>query len=187
MSLGELIDRVMTLLGCDADAAFKVAQEVYSPGRDDYSDDVLRYAANAVGVGEDEGEEPVQTAPEMMPEMTMDPVEVLRQVYLACPRCVPADEDGKVHVPRIGRAPQEEQHAIPQEILDELPDHVKLLLMQIDVFNAEANVVFYDEANGVDRRMPAIDLTRYGSGEDLRAGIDALLSRIQRVVAADWN
>lgn len=187
MTLGHLIDRVMTLLGCDADDAFKVAQEVYTPGRDDYSDDVLRYAANKLGVAgtpEDE-QEPVQTAP--MPEMTMDPAEVLREVYLACPRCVPADEAGNVHVPKIGRAPQEEQHAIPEELLEQLPEHVRVLLLDLDVLNAQANVVLYDEANGVDRRMPPIDLARFQSGAELHQALEVLLKRLPQVLAADWN
>lgn len=185
MTLGELIDHAMTVLGCDADDGFKVAQEVYSPGRGDYSDDVLRYAAERLGVAQPAEGEPVQTTP--LPEMTMDPAEVLRQVYLACPRCVPADDDGKVHLPKIGRAPVEEQHQIPQEFLDQLPEEVRVLLIDLDVVNGTAEIILYDEANGVDRKLPPIDLARYKSGEELHEAIGVLLRRLPRVLAADWN
>ena len=184
MTLGELIDHITNVLGLEAADAFKVAQEVYSPARADYSEDVLRYAATKLGVLS----EPVQTAPPTpMPEMTLDPAEVLREVYLMCPRLVPADDDGKVHLPRIGRAPQDEDHQIPAHLLEQLPEHVRVLLFDLDVVNAEANVVFYDEANGVDRRMPPIDLTRYHSGEELHEALDVLLRRLPSILAADWN
>lgn len=187
MSLGELVDRVIELLGCDAAEAFKVAQELHAPDREDYSDDVIRYAAAKLGVEAGGGDEPVQAPPTPMPEMTMDPAEVMRQVYLMCPRLVPADEHDNVHIPKIGRAPVEEQNAIPQEILDEIPEEWRVLLLQLDVFNAQANVVFYDEANGVDRRMPPIDLERFESGEQVREALDVLLKRLPRILAADWN
>lgn len=188
MSLGELLDLVERTLGCDAADAFRVAKEIHVDGREEYSEDVIRYAAVKLGVeAHVAGDEPVQAPPSPMPEVTMDPAEVLREVYLACPRCVPADADGKVHMPEIGRAPQEEQHAIPAEILDGLPEHVRLLLMEIDVFNGEVTAVFYDKANGVDRKMPPIDLTRFNSAEQLNEALDVLLRRLPRIIAADWN
>lgn len=184
MTLGELIDRITSLLGLEGEDAFKVAQEVYSPGRADYSEDILRYAATKLGLLS----EPVQTAPATpMPEMTMDPAEVLREVYLMCPRLVPADEDGKVHIPKLGRAPQDEEHKIPEELLEQLPEDVRVLLFSLDVFNGTADVTFYDEANGVDRTMPTIDLTRYGSADALNEAITTLLGRMPKYLAADWN
>lgn len=186
MSLGELVDKVMALLGCDAADAFKVAQTLYSPEREDYSDDVIAYAGANLGVKAEAGEEP---APPDAPlaEITMDPAEVLRQVYLMCPRLVPADEDGKVHMPVIGRAPQEEAHAIDPAFLEQLPEEIRVLLMELDVMNGTANVVLYDEANGVDRRLPPIDLTRFTSSEALHEALGVMLKRLPKYLAADWN
>lgn len=186
MTLGELIDRVQLLVGCSPQDAFRVASELHVDGRTDYSDDVIKYAAVKLSVGAAEQDEDAP-APTPLPEISMNPAEVLREVYLACPRCVPADDDGKVHLPKIGRAPVEEQHEIDPEFLEGIPEHVRVLLLDLNVFNAEANVVFYDEANGVDRRMPPIDLTRFESMDELGDALDVLLKRLPRVIAADWN
>lgn len=184
MTLGELIDRVMALTGADAPEAMQVANTLWQGDRD-YTDSEIQYAAQHLGIGA--SEEPVQTVQTPMPEMTMDPAEVLRQVYLACPRLVPADEDGKTHIPRVGRAPQEEQHALPEELLAGLPEHIKVLLMKVDVIEGTMTPVFYDEANGVDRALGSIDLTRYSTPEQLEAALTVLLKRLPRVLSSDWN
>lgn len=188
MTLGELLDLVERTLGCDAADAFRVAKEIHVDGREEYSEDVIRYAAAKLGVeANGQGEGPVQEPPTPMPEMTMDPAEVLRQVYLMCPRLVPADEEGNVHMPVIGRAPQEEAHAIDPEFLEQLPEEIRVLLMELDVINGTANVVLYDEANGVDRRLPPIDLARFNSAEALNEALDVMLRRLPKYLAADWN
>lgn len=185
MSLGQLVDKVMEVLGMDVDGAMKVAQELYVPNREDYSEDVIRYAADKLGVTLEPETEPEPATP--VPHMTMDPAEVLRQVYLACPRCVPADGEGNVHVPVIGRAPIDEEYEIPAELLDSLPEHVRVLVMDVNVMNGEVSLVLYDEANGVDRRMPPIDLTVYDTPEKFHGAIDTLLGRLPRILASDSN
>jgi hypothetical protein len=189
MTLGELIDRVQALLGCDASDAFKVAQEIHTAGREDYSDEVIQYAAAKLGVRGEKFEHIgiEDEAPTPLPELSMDPAVVLREVYLACPRMLIADDEGKTHIPRLGRAPQEEQHAIDPEWLEQVPEEMRVLLLSVDVFNATAEVVMYDEANGVDRKLPPIDLTRFTDGRELGEALDVLGSRIPKYLAADWN
>lgn len=188
MTLGELIDRVMEVTSLDAPGAMDVANMLWQ-GERDYTENEILYAAAGVQaqVKQDAGET-VEHTP--LPEMTLDPAEVLRQVYLACPRLVPADDEGKVHVPRIGRAPKEQQD-LPQEVIDEfladLPDYVKLLLLRIDVIEGTMTPVFYDEANDVDRALGSIDLTRFDTPEQLNEALDVLLRRLPRVLASDWN
>lgn len=189
MTIGELIDHVHGLLGCDFQDAIRVAQELYAEGRADYPDEVIQYAAAKLGVRGEKfdhiGVEDEPAAP--LPELSMDPAVVLREVYLACPRMLIADEQGKTHIPRIGRAPQEEQHAIDPEWLEQVPEEMKVLLLSVDVFNAQAEVVMYDEANGVDRVLPRIDLTRFADGQELYEALEVLGSRIPKYLAADWN
>lgn len=186
MTLGELIDHVLLHMGCESGEAMQIANTLWQGDRD-YTDSEIEYVAASLGIDRP-GDEPVQTEPSTpMPEMTMDPADVLRQVYLACPRLVPADEDGKVHIPRIGRAPQEEQHAIPEEFLAGLPEHVKVLLLSVNIIDGTMTPVFYDEANGVDRALGSIDLTRFSTPEQLNAALDVLLKRLPRVLASDWN
>lgn len=190
MTLGDLVDLVVrTLPHLEPPAAFVVANEMWQ-GERDYTNREVLYAASKLGVVDPP--EPVVTAPPAPePEMTMDPVEVMKELYRCCPRALPADADGRIHVPRIGRAPKDSpffQGEAAHEYLDQLPDDIKLLIGRIDLVNSRVTITLYDEANDVDRDVGPLDLTRYDSSAELERAIRVLLSRLQsRVLPADWN
>ena len=51
----------------------------------------------------------------------------------------------------------------------------------------EATVWIYDEANGIDRPIGPIDLTRYSGPQAFERGLQALMARARFVLTADWN
>lgn len=127
------------------------------------------------------------------PEISVDPAVVLSEVYGACPRMLSprtddqgARVDEKVYVPKIGRCPTKLQE-LAGDAIDQLPDHVKALLVKLNIEDAAMTVWLWDEANEIDRPIGPIDLTRYTTGSELREALETLCSRIGRVLAADWN
>jgi hypothetical protein len=198
MTLGELVDRVSTITGLEGRPAFDVAYELLDDEgnpRDDASNpDVIAETARKLGHDVPEPERPVQTQEGPAPEVSMDPVEVLAEVYRALPRCLPKQEDhDAVYLPRIGRAPKDsvfysdEVGAELRDQIDQLPEEIKVLIGDVDVFRGEVTFTLYDEANDVDRRIGPIDIDRYASGEQLHEAIMTLLGRLPRVLAADFN
>lgn len=113
-------------------------------------------------------------------EMTMDPAEVLSEVYLVCPRVL------MQNVPKMGRAPAEAQQHFP-ELMAELPDEIKVLLVKIDMLEGAATFWIRDEANDVDRPIGPIDIRRYDSEHALEEAFNVLLQRMNKVLAADCN
>ena len=153
-----------------------------------YTEAGIRYAAENLGLT---GEEPVQQqerTPE--PQMTMDPAQVLSEVYRACPRCLPKqDGHDQVYMPKVGRAPKESVF-YSEELraqLDALPEHIRVLIGHVSVFEGTVTFTLYDEANDVDGFIGPIDLTRFADSEQLRAAIEVLIGRLGRVLAADFN
>lgn len=113
------------------------------------------------------------------PEVSMDPEVVLAEVYKHTPRVLCAA------MPVIGKAPRDIE--IPEELLEQLPEEVRLLVGSIDLVNEHVTIALYDEANEVDRVIGPIDLRRYEDGQQLKQAIDVLLARLPRVLAADFN
>ena len=187
MTFGELVDRVIEVTGLAPEDAAKVAGELYGAERA-YTEAGIRYAAENLGLT---GEQPVQQqerTPE--PQMTMDPAEVLGEVYRACPRCLPKQEGhDRVYMPRVGRAPKESVFYSDElrAQLDALPEHIRVLIGHVSVFEGTVTFTLYDEANDVDRFIGPIDLTRFADGEQLREAIEVLIGRLGRVLAADFN
>jgi hypothetical protein len=177
MTLGELIDRVLHVTGLDPPDAMRLANELWQ-GERDYTNREIAYAASKIATGEPE-------APTPEPEMTLDPAEVLAQVYKLCPRVLCQ------HVPRLGRAPKDSRFFREQdvdELLAGLPDETKLLIGAFDLVNGRLTITMYDEANDLDRDVGPLDLARYRSSEELDAAIRVLVSRLQsRVLPADFN
>jgi hypothetical protein len=120
-------------------------------------------------------------------EVTMDPALVLSEVYESMPRVLCAE------MPRIGQAPDELRQLDP-ELVDQIPEELRLCLVKIDMFEGKATFWLRDEANDVDRPIGPIDLTRYGSGQQVIEAIETLLRRdangvlrLDRVLSADFN
>lgn len=118
----------------------------------------------------------------------MDPATVMEQVYWMCPRLTPADDDGKVHIAKLGRAPEEaRQYEGLAELIDEMPDEMKAVLVKIDMFEGAATFWLRDGANEIDRPIGPIDLSAYDSERALMEAMTVLMKRIDKVLAADWN
>lgn len=129
------------------------------------------------------------------PDVEMDPEAVFAQVHLANPgRLIPAT-DGKVSLPRIGLAPEQAMRMMDDEAREKLEElraeadseGVFAALTALDLGAMEATVWIYDEANGIDRPIGPIDLTRYSGPQAFERGLQALMARARFVLTADWN
>lgn len=189
----ELLERVRNLTGLDGRAASAVAidiidDEAFGPERPPSAAEILDRAESLGYTVERKGA--VDTARHAMPEVEIDPAEVLKAVYRECPRMLPKLEGhDAVALPRVGRAPKESifyDDEIRAQI-DALPEEIRVLVGHVDLFNGQMTVTLYDEANDVDRHIGPIDLARYGSEGALTQAIRVLCGRLPRVLAADWN
>lgn len=196
MSYGELVDRVMRLTNLAPDDASHVATELWKSGNDEevHPREIIN-CARALGYEVEHPEGAVETEHEGVgPEISMDPSEVLTEVYMDCPRCLPKQEGhDSVHMPRMGRAPDEAQQHF-SELLEEMPEEARALLVKIDLFEHKATFWVRDEANEIDRPIGPIDLRRYTDGQQLMEAFMTLLKpdahgrmRMDKVLAADWN
>jgi hypothetical protein len=184
----ELLDRVKTLTGLNDRAAQAVTLSMLADAPNDtFSAGQIVKAAERLGY---DFERPEGIADEPEPwaaEITMDPAIVLSEVYENSPRVLCSQ------MPRIGKAPDELQQLDP-DLIEQLPDEVRALLLKIDVFEGKATFWMRDEANELDRPIGPIDLRRYSSGRELIEGVMALLQRdakgvlrLDRVISADFN
>lgn len=175
----ELLERVKSLTGLEGRDAAKVAFELEGEPRPQEIID------KAIELGFDverkHGEKAVAAATPIE-ECTFDPVKVLSEVYMTTPRVMCRE------MPKMGRAPEElnryEQFA---GIMEELPDEVKAMLVKIDLLEGAATFWIRDEANDIDRPIGPIDLTGYDSEHALEQAFQTLLTRMNKVLAADFN
>lgn len=176
----ELIIRVQRLTGLGGRDAAKVAFDLDDdPKPQDIIDKARELGYEVEKLHEDAT--PVATAA-FAGEVSMNPAEVLSEVYMLSPRVLCQ------HVPKIGRVPDEaRQYEGIEEIVDGLPEEMKLLLVKIDLTEGHATFWLKDEANDVDRPIGPIDLTRYDSDTALVEAFETLLGRLPRVLAADFN
>lgn len=173
----ELLARVQALTGLGTRDAAKVAFE-FEDGAQPLPQEIVDMA---IQLGFDvERKHGRTTTGTFAPEMTMDPAEVLSEVYLMCPRVL------MVNTPKMGRAPVEAQEHFP-ELMDSLPEEIKVLLVKIDMLEGAATFWIRDEANDVDRPIGPIDITRYGDERALEQAFMTLMQRMNKVLAADTN
>lgn len=171
----ELMARVSALTGLEGRDAAKVAFEL--------ADDPMpqEIVDKAIELGFDVERKHGQTKTSAMgAEMTMNPAEVLSEVYMACPRVL------MQQTPKMGRAPAEAQEHFP-ELMASLPEEMKVLLVKVDMLEGAATFWIHDEANDVDRPIGPIDITRYDSQTALEEAFMTLLQRMDKVLAADCN
>lgn len=188
----EILERVKALTGLGGRDAAKVAFE-FDPDDEPRPQDIIDKAIElGFDVERKHGDEPETPAPFGV-GITMDPGEVLTEVFMVMPRCVPVreDEDGNVlpvEIPRIGRAPAEIQNFEGHEqFMEELPEDVRLILAKIDVFEGKVTFWVRDGANEIDRPIGPVDLTVYTSERQMHEAFMDLLRRLPRVLAADLN
>lgn len=187
----ELLERVRTLTGLNGRAASAVAISIADQHGDaPVSANQIIEEAESLGYEVHRKGPAVDTAKHALPEIELDPAEVLKAVYRECPRLLPKQEGhDAVALPRVGRAPKESIF-YDEEIraqIDALPEEIRVLVGHVDLFNGQMTVTLYDEANDVDRHIGPIDLARYGSEGALTKAIYVLCGRLPRVLAADWN
>jgi hypothetical protein len=180
-TFGELLDRVAALCKLRPRDAMQVAEALWDDdGADeqDFAAQQIVAAARACGF---DVPDPAPAQPNTpAAEISMDPAEVLAEVYENCPRVLCG------HMPKLGRAPAEAQRLVP-ELVEQLPEDVLAMLVKVDVLEGKATFWLRDEANDVDRPIGPIDVTRYQSGAQLREAFNVLIQRLDRVLAADFN
>lgn len=183
-----LLERVKSLTGLAGRDAAKVAFEFDDPTAVSPQEIVEKAIELGFEVERKHGQAPVVAATPM-PEMTMNPAEVLSEVYMVMPRVLSTE------YPKIGRAPAELQQLDP-DFVDGLPEEVKALLVKIDMFEGAATFWMRDEANDVDRPIGPINLDRWIDAETdspeqamekLTEAFLTLLRRIDKVITADFN
>lgn len=189
----ELMERVQALTGLSGRDAAKVAFE-FDPDAHPRPDEIVD---KAIELGYDV--ERKHDAPADEPDqpfgigICMDPTQVLTEMFMVMPRCVPVRTDLNgdalpVEVPKIGRVPDEAQrHESLHALLDELPEDMSLILAKIDVLEGACTFWVRDGANEIDRPIGPIDLTHYTSTNQIHEAFMDLLRRIPKVLAADSN
>lgn len=182
----ELVERVKTLTGLDTRESFKVADTIME-AHDEQPPSSAEIVDTAAALGFDverkhgKDDAPVNEAP--IPEITVNPVEVLAEVYKVCPRVLTTE------FPVIGRVPRESvfyDEAI-QEALAQLPEELRILVADVDLYNGAITVTLYDAMNDLDRKIGPINLERYESAEAIHNAIVTLIGRLPVVLAADFN
>lgn len=183
----DLLIRVRRLTGLDGRDAAKVAFEL---GDDPRPQDIMDKAAElGFEVEKLHEDEPAPASGGFAGHVSMNPAEVLSEVYMVMPRVLCQE------IPRVGAVPDEaRQYEGMEEIIDALPEAMKLLLVKIDVLEGAATFWLKDEANDVDRPIGPINLSEYVDAEagdidvdGMVGAFETLLGRLPRVLAADWN
>lgn len=186
----ELMERVKALTGLTGRDAAQVAFAL----DDDPRPQEIIDAAIELGYDVERlhGQEPREPDP-LGSGICMDPATVLTEVFMVVPTCIPVRHDAAgevmpIEIPVMGRAPQEaERHEEIAEMLDDLPEDIRAMLVKIDLMEGAATFWVRDEANEIDRPVGPIDITAYPSGEALQRAFMDLLKRMGRVLAAGWN
>lgn len=183
----ELVGRIEAITGLNRRACAVVATSL-SAGANEIWDSEHEFSAAQIvreaerlgyefdkpeGVADDRPDTPE-------PEMSMDPAQVLAEVYMTMPR-VRCE-----HMPTIGKAPEELRNLAP-ELVEQLPEDVRAMLVKIDVLEGKATFWVYDEANQIDRPIGPIDVSRFETGHELQQAFEVLVRRLQKVLAADFN
>lgn len=191
MNFDELVERVKKLTELDSRDAFRVADALVNEHEHEHIPPaVIVDKAIEMGFEVERKHDGADDAPENaepMPEVTTNPVEVLAEMYRICPRTLAHQ------TPKIGRVPKESvfYDEDMQAMLAALPEHLRVLIGNIDIFNGSLTITLYDEANDLDREIGPIDLGRFLASDDagakLNAAVETLIKRLPRVLAADFN
>lgn len=175
----EMLERVKSLTGLEGRDAAKVAFELDdNPRPQEIVDKAIELGFD---VERKHGQESVAAATPIA-EMTMNPAEVLSEVYMVMPRVLCSN------MPKMGRAPDEvNRHEQLAGLLAELPEDIQAMLIKVDLIEGSATFWIRDEANDIDRPLGPVDLTRFTSERALEEAFQTLLKRMNKVLAADFN
>lgn len=175
----DLLERVKTLTGLEGRDAAKVAFEL--DGHPKPQEIVDKARELGFDVEKKHGQGGAKVKAQFAAEVSMNPAEVLTEVYMVCPRVLCQK------VPVLGRAPEQKEMEMFEDVLAEMPENVKAMLVKIDLIEGAATFWLRDEANDIDRPIGPIDLTRYDSESALNDAFDALIRRLPLVLTADFN
>lgn len=206
-TFGDLLDRVQRLTGADTDAAYSIAKALWDEhGSDVPTAATIVAKAKELGIDVAAPEQDARpdelnmpSAEDAMKDMTdeerlhlqvvrnlekincsMDPAEVLSEVYMVEPRVL------HQQTPKLGRAPDEAFKYFAKE-LEDLPDEMIAALVKIDLMDGKATFWLRDDANDVDRPIGPIDLSRYPDEHALASAFDEAFKRLPLIFAADMN
>jgi hypothetical protein len=177
--LDALIARIVELTGLNDRAAQVIASAL---GDGEHTSGAIVAKATEMGY-----ELPDEKKPKVAPgqqthdaHVTMDPARVLDEVYMVMPRVLCAN------MPTIGKAPNEAYEHF-SELIEQLPDEVRALLVKLDLYEGKATFWLRDEANDVDRPIGPIDLRGLESAEAIEDAFLTLMGRLNKVISADFN
>lgn len=196
-NLSELIERVQALTGLNARAAQAVAMSLTHEDEDNIpSAAEIVKAAEGLGYEFEKPEHPHKQDPAhqsaLGARISVDPAEVLENVYLAMPRVLMQS------VPAMGRVPEKMREAFGDEeseaLLADMPDDVRAMLGKVNILDGEVTFWLYDEANDVDRSIGPVSLGISwppDNPEQVSTAIErtfrTLVGRLERTLAADSN
>lgn len=177
----ELLERVKNLTGLSGRDAAQVAFELDDAPKPQEIIDKARELGFDVEKKHGQAKQDAAEPQTIAPEISMNPAEVLTEVYMVMPRVLCQK------IPVLGRAPEQKEMEMFEEALAEMPEDIRALLVKIDLMEGQATFWLRDEANDVDRPIGPIDIKRYDSENALMEAFDVLLKRLPRVLSADWN
>lgn len=179
MDLDDLIARIVELTGLNEKAARVIASTL---GEGEHTSASIVAQAGELGYELPEDKQPAVPAGQQTHDahVTMDPAVVLDEVYMVMPRVLCAN------MPRIGKAPNEAYEHFA-DVIAELPEEVKALLVKLDLYEGKATFWLRDEANDVDRPIGPIDLRGLESVEAIEDAFLTLMKRLPKVISADFN
>lgn len=180
MDLDDLIVRITELTGLNARAAQMIASAL---GEGDHTSKAIVDMAAEMGYELPDDKRATVPAGQQThaAHVTMDPAVVLDEVYAVMPRVLCAN------MPTIGRAPNEAYEHGFGELIEQLPEEVRALLVKLDLYEGKATFWLRDEANDVDRPIGPIDLHGLESAEAIEDAFRTLMGRLDKVIAADFN
>lgn len=183
----ELLACIEQMTGLNPRACQAIALQLArdnDPGRSGLDFSAGEVARAAQGLGYDLPDELRQLAQQdpnpLGRDITLDEAQVLSEVYMVAPRVMCQQ------MPKLGRAPEELRKLAP-ELVEQLPEEVRAMLVKIDVFEGKATFWLYDEANEIDRPIGPIDVSRYADGQQLHEAFADLVRRLPKVLSSDFN
>jgi hypothetical protein len=182
----ELVERIKSLTELDARSASRIADVLMN----EHGDKPIT-AAQIVQAATDQGHavkppanpDAAPANAEILPEISTNPLEVLAEMYRVMPRTLAHE------FPRVGRAPKSSVFYSEeiQAAIAALPEHMRVLIADVDLTNEQVTVTLYDAANDLDRRIGPISLDRFDSVEALKSAIETLVGRLPLILRADSN
>lgn len=181
MDLDDLIVRITELTGLNEKAARVIASALGT--EQEHTSKAIVEMASELGYELADDKQPAIPAGQQThaAHVSMDPAVVLDEVYQVMPRVLCAN------MPTIGKAPNEAYEHGFAELIEQLPEDVRAMLVKLDLYEGKATFWLRDEANDVDRPIGPIDLHGLESAEAIEDAFRTLIGRLHKVITADFN